>query len=70
MSSLLPKNDILISLVISFGILGISLGVMGRDNFSFNVTFFIITLIVSLVLFAIYKPYIMKLELKKGYRPS
>ena len=69
-SELLSKNDILISLVISFGIFGISIGVMGGSVFSVNLTILVITLIGSLSLFGFFKPINQNSGITKGYRPS
>lgn len=66
-SLLLSKNDIATSLLISFGIFGVSIGVIGVSNFSVNLIFFVITLIISLGLFALYKPYKKRKYSKKGY---
>jgi len=65
---MLSKNDILISLVLSFGIFGISLGIMGVANFSFNLIFLVITLMMSLMLFGLFKPIHEKSETSsRGY---
>ena len=65
---MLSKNDILISLVLSFGIFGISLGVIGGVNFSFNLILLIITLMMSLMLFGLFKPIHEKPETSsRGY---
>jgi len=61
------KNDILTSLVLSFGFFGISLGIIGMSHFFVNFMFLVITLIVSLSLFSVYKPFNKKVETGKGY---
>jgi len=64
---MLSKNDILISLVISFGIFGVSLGVMGASNFSFNLIFLIFTLASCLSLFTLFRPINNKSHSGSGY---
>ena len=53
---MITKRDILISLIISTCSLGVSFGIMGVQNVFVAILFFIIPLIVTLALFAIFKP--------------
>ena len=53
---MITKRDIVISLIISTGSLGISFGIMGVQNLFVATLFFIAPLIATLVLFSIFKP--------------
>jgi hypothetical protein len=65
---LLTRRDISISLILSIGSLGISIGLIGTKNLLITALFFIVPLILTLVLFLIYKPTNPRFDdNKKGY---
>ena len=67
---LFSKNNILTSLVLSFGIFVVSIDFTGSFIFSVNLIILVISLICSLSLFGFFKPIYLNSELKKGYRLS
>jgi len=67
---LFSKNNTLISLVLIFGIFGISIGFTGSSVFSVNLTILVISLMGSLSIFGLFKPIYLNSESKKGYGPS
>jgi len=65
---LITKRDMLVSLIISIGSVGISIGIIGVKNLLITTLFFIVPLTLTLVLFFIFKPTNMRFkEDKKGY---
>ena len=53
---MLTKRDIITSLIISSGSFVVAMGVIGVKNIIISMLFFIIPLLVTLVLFWIFKP--------------
>ena len=54
--TMITKRDAVIALIISTGSFAVTIGVIGMKNFTISILFFIIPLIVTLVLFWIFKP--------------
>ena len=65
---LITIREILISLIISIGSAGISVGILGGKNLLITTIFFLVPFISTLVLFLIFKPANPRWdEDKKGY---
>ncbi|GKS66533.1 hypothetical protein YTPLAS73_00800 [Nitrosarchaeum sp.] len=52
---MLTKRDILIALVLSFGSLGISIGLVGTKDLLTSFLFFLFPLLIIILLFSIFK---------------
>ena len=54
--TMITKKDVVVALIISTGSFAVAIGVIGMKNVIISILFFIIPLIVTLVLFLIFKP--------------
>ncbi len=53
---MITKGDIVVSLVVSTSFLGVSIGVIGVKNIFVSTLFFIVSFILILILFFIFRP--------------